>query len=91
VLYRRIWSIVGKYSILCCDRGGTFIVPFFGFIHIFLFSVLFSGLGCSSYLEFIGWGFYSGFFVFCCIVVVFFVVFVFFFIFLLGVIFLFGM
>jgi hypothetical protein len=19
VLYRRIWSIVGKYSILCCD------------------------------------------------------------------------
>jgi hypothetical protein len=21
VLYRRIWSIVGKYSILCCDKG----------------------------------------------------------------------
>jgi hypothetical protein len=20
VLYRRIWSIVGKYSILCCDN-----------------------------------------------------------------------
>jgi hypothetical protein len=21
VFYRRIWNIVGKYSILCCDRG----------------------------------------------------------------------
>jgi hypothetical protein len=23
VLYRRIWSIVGNYSILCCDREGS--------------------------------------------------------------------
>jgi hypothetical protein len=23
VFYRRIWSIVGKYSILCCDNGGS--------------------------------------------------------------------
>jgi hypothetical protein len=22
VLYRRIWSIVGNYSILCCDKNG---------------------------------------------------------------------
>jgi hypothetical protein len=21
VFYRRIWNIVGKYSILCCDKG----------------------------------------------------------------------
>jgi hypothetical protein len=27
VLYRRIWSIVGKYSILCCDKDP---VSFFG-------------------------------------------------------------
>jgi hypothetical protein len=23
VFYRRIWSIVGKYSILCCDNSGV--------------------------------------------------------------------
>jgi hypothetical protein len=23
MLYRRIWSIIGKYSILCCDRCGV--------------------------------------------------------------------
>jgi hypothetical protein len=26
VLYRRIWSIVGKYSILCCDTSKCFSV-----------------------------------------------------------------
>jgi hypothetical protein len=25
VFYRRIWNIVGKYSILCCDMFGTVI------------------------------------------------------------------
>ena len=49
----------------------TFIVLVFGFYLIFLFLVLVSSLGYSSYLEFVEWGFYSAFFVFCCFVVVF--------------------
>jgi hypothetical protein len=43
----------------------------------FLFSVLVFGLDCSIYFEFVGWGFYSVFFVFCCVFVVFLIIIIF--------------
>jgi hypothetical protein len=34
VFYRRIWSIVGKYSILCCDNEPSFDEPSFASVSV---------------------------------------------------------